>query len=45
MYFLPDQDLKIEWVRKDESCPHEGHSWNGSRYCYFEIDRSECDWR
>ncbi|QGM92702.1 hypothetical protein F7D13_00920 [Methylocystis rosea] len=43
MYFLPDQDLKIEWVRKDESCPREGHSWYESRYCYFEIDRSECD--
>jgi len=43
MYFLPDQDLKIEWVRKDKSCSHEGHSWYGSRYCYFEIDRSECD--
>lgn len=43
MYFLPDQDLKIEWVRKDQSCPREGHSWYESRYCYFEIDRSECD--
>lgn len=43
MYFLPDQDLKIEWVRKDESCPREGHSWYGSRYCYFEIDQSERD--
>jgi hypothetical protein len=43
MYFLPDQDVKIEWVRKDESCPREGHSWYGSRYCYFEIDRSECE--
>ncbi|MGD9544746.1 MAG: hypothetical protein AB7F41_06915 [Methylocystis sp.] len=43
MYFLPDQDLKIEWVRKDENCPREGHTWYGSRYCYFEIDQSERD--
>lgn len=43
MYFLPDQDLKIEWVHKDQSCPRDGHSLYGSRYCYFEIDRSECD--
>lgn len=41
MYFLPDQDLKIEWVRKDQRAPREGHSWYGSRYCYFEIDHSE----
>ncbi len=43
MYFLPDQDLKIEWVPRDENCPREGHSWYGSRYCYFEIDQSERD--
>jgi hypothetical protein len=41
MYFLPDQDLKIEWVRTDDSSPREGHSWYGSRYCYFEVDRSQ----
>ncbi|MGD9656649.1 MAG: hypothetical protein AB7U61_03255 [Methylocystis sp.] len=43
MYFLPDQDLKIEWVREDESCPRYGHSWYGSRYCYFERDHGESD--
>lgn len=43
MYFLPDQDLRIEWVRKDQSCPRSGHSWYGSRYCYFEMDPGESD--
>lgn len=43
MYFLPDQDLRIEWVRKDQSCPRSGHSWYGSRYCYFEVDPGESD--
>jgi hypothetical protein len=43
MYFLPDDDVKIAWVRNHKSYCREGHSWYDSHYCYFELDRSQCD--
>jgi hypothetical protein len=38
MYFLPDEEIEITWMRNPTSEMLEGHAWYNDAYCLFESE-------
>jgi hypothetical protein len=39
MYFLPEDELEITWMRKSTPRALEGHAWYEETYCLFESEQ------
>jgi hypothetical protein len=38
MYFLPEEELEVTWIRHRERGIIEGHAWYGDSFCFFECE-------